>query len=55
VLNHEGLSFHAGSGIVADSDPEREYDETLLKSEALFRALSGQGEERGWTGTATSF
>jgi para-aminobenzoate synthetase component 1 len=55
VLNHEGLSFHAGSGIVADSDPEREYDESLLKSEALFRALSGWGEERGWTGTATSF
>jgi para-aminobenzoate synthetase component 1 len=55
VLNQEGLSYHAGGGIVADSDPQREYDETLLKSEALFRALSWRGEERAWTGTATSF
>jgi anthranilate/para-aminobenzoate synthase component I len=55
VLNQEGLSYHAGGGIVADSDPEREYDETLLKSEALFRALSGRGDERGWTGTAMCF
>lgn len=55
VLNQGGLSFHAGGGIVADSDPEREYDETLLKAEALFRTLSCGGEERRWTGTATSF
>jgi anthranilate/para-aminobenzoate synthase component I len=55
VLNRQGLSYHAGGGIVADSDPEREYDETLLKSEALFRALSGRGEEGAWIETATSF
>jgi para-aminobenzoate synthetase component 1 len=28
-----------GAGIVADSDPEREYQETLHKAEALFKAL----------------
>ncbi|WP_447974524.1 aminodeoxychorismate synthase, component I [Nitrospira sp. Kam-Ns4a] len=28
-----------GAGIVADSDPAREYDETLYKAQALFRAL----------------
>jgi anthranilate/para-aminobenzoate synthase component I len=55
VLNQQGLSYHAGGGIVADSDPQREYDETLLKSEALFRALSWRGEERAWNVPATSF
>jgi para-aminobenzoate synthetase component 1 len=33
------MTFWAGGGIVADSQPEREYEETLLKSETLFRAL----------------
>jgi anthranilate/para-aminobenzoate synthase component I len=33
------LSFHAGAGIVADSSPEREYDETMAKAAALFEAL----------------
>ena len=28
-----------GGGIVADSDPEREYYETLYKAEALIKAL----------------
>jgi len=30
---------HAGAGIVADSDPEKEYEETLHKAAALLRAL----------------
>ena len=29
----------AGAGIVADSDPEREYSETLKKAEALLKTL----------------
>jgi len=33
------LDFYAGAGIVADSDPEREYMETLYKVEALAQAL----------------
>jgi anthranilate/para-aminobenzoate synthase component I len=33
------LEFQAGAGIVADSDPEREYLETLYKVEALAQAL----------------
>ena len=32
-------SLHAGAGIVADSDPDREYSETLYKARALFEAL----------------
>lgn len=31
--------FHAGAGIVADSDPEREYQETLDKAAAMMAAL----------------
>jgi len=31
--------LHAGGGIVADSDPEREYHETLHKAAALVEAL----------------
>ena len=38
VIDGCGLTYWAGGGIVADSDAEREYEETLLKSETLFRA-----------------
>jgi len=41
--------FHAGGGIVADSDPEAEYQETLDKAKALFNALLGkeiEGEQQ---------
>jgi anthranilate synthase component 1 len=33
------VSVQAGAGIVADSDPAREYQETLNKAEALLRAV----------------
>lgn len=33
--------FQAGGGIVADSKPELEYEETLIKAEAIKRAISG--------------
>jgi len=39
VVADGSMTFWAGGGIVADSRPEREYEETLLKSETLFRAL----------------
>ncbi|BCB96674.1 aminodeoxychorismate synthase, component I [Dissulfurispira thermophila] len=36
----EGVAYvQAGAGIVADSDPEREYYETLKKAEALIKTL----------------
>jgi para-aminobenzoate synthetase component I len=33
-------SYHAGSGIVADSDPDAEYEETLHKAAAFLRAVN---------------
>ena len=36
-----------GGGIVADSDPVAEYEETLVKARAMFAAL-----EKEWGGTA---
>ena len=33
------LTFHAGGGIVADSDPDAEYDETLAKAQGIFNAI----------------
>lgn len=35
------LYLHVGAGIVADSVPEREYDETLYKAGAIMDALNG--------------
>lgn len=38
----DGYAYvQAGAGIVADSDPEREYYETLKKAEALIKTLEG--------------
>jgi anthranilate synthase component 1 len=31
--------IHAGAGIVADSDPEKEYQETLNKARAMLKAI----------------
>ena len=33
------VAFHVGAGIVADSQPEREYEETLHKAAGMKRAL----------------
>ena len=40
ILVHGGKTYvQAGAGIVADSDPEREYDETINKAKALLETL----------------
>lgn len=39
VFNRNEYSFQAGAGIVADSNPEHEYQEVLAKSAILRRAL----------------
>jgi para-aminobenzoate synthetase component 1 len=40
-------SFHAGGGIVADSTPEGEYEETLIKASGMMRALGVRDGEWG--------
>ena len=39
VLRDGEVSLHVGGGIVADSDPVAEYDETLAKGKAILEAL----------------
>ncbi len=41
VLEGGAVSAHAGSGIVADSDPEREWKEANRKARALLEAVQG--------------
>ncbi len=40
VVHKDFLEIQAGGGIVADSDPENEYQETLRKGAALLKAIS---------------
>ena len=45
VLEGDWVSYHVGGGIVADSNPEQEYQETLDKGRGLFTALSRPGAD----------
>jgi para-aminobenzoate synthetase component 1 len=38
----DGLYFGSGGGIVADSDPGDEYQETLVKARGIFKAIRAQ-------------
>ncbi|MBI2174877.1 MAG: anthranilate synthase component I family protein [Candidatus Omnitrophica bacterium] len=44
VIQGNSLSFYTGAGIVADSDPEKEYAETLAKAGALIEALQAKSQ-----------
>jgi anthranilate synthase component I len=46
VLRGDTGTLQVGAGIVADSDPEHEYQETLNKAKALFQAVNAAGPER---------
>ena len=39
VVKDRKAYFSVGGGIVADSDPEAEYEETLYKAQGLMRSL----------------
>ena len=39
VRKGKELTFHAGGGIVADSEPDAEYDETLAKAQGIINAI----------------
>jgi anthranilate synthase component 1 len=40
VIKDRILHVQAGAGIVADSVPEREWEETMNKGRAIFRAVA---------------
>jgi anthranilate synthase component 1 len=44
TANQNRASIQVGAGIVADSDPEKEWFETEQKAAALMRALEKAGE-----------
>ncbi len=46
------LTFQVGGGIVADSDPQAEYEESLAKAKALIEVLAQGGEIRSAQGSA---
>ena len=41
IISNSLLTFHVGGGIVADSDPEMEFEESLHKAAALLEACRG--------------
>jgi para-aminobenzoate synthetase component I len=45
LVEGDRASYQVGGGIVADSDPEAEYEETLAKGRALRAVLEGQGRQ----------
>ena len=40
LVKDSKIVFHAGGGIVADSDPQREFEETLVKAQAMRACLN---------------
>ena len=39
VMRGQTVDVQAGCGVVADSDPAKEYEETVHKAKALLRAI----------------
>jgi anthranilate synthase component I len=49
VVVKDGIAhIQAGAGIVADSDPGYEYDETIAKAQAMFRAIELASRQLDW-------
>jgi len=40
MMENDSIWFNVGGGIVADSIPEKEYEETLHKADGMLRALN---------------
>ncbi len=54
VAEGDEISFHVGAGIVADSVPEKEYEETLHKAAGLLEALRALMSDRPPAAGATA-
>jgi para-aminobenzoate synthetase component 1 len=44
LIDGDRISFQVGGGIVADSDPQAEWQESLTKAKALIQTLAGRGK-----------
>jgi para-aminobenzoate synthetase component 1 len=44
LIAGDRISFQVGGGIVADSDPQAEWEESLTKAKALIETLAGRGK-----------
>ncbi len=53
VCTPQVVYFHVGAGIVADSQPAAEYDETLAKARGFFEALSWQPQRQAQPASRT--
>jgi len=52
VVEGGSASFHTGGGIVADSTPDGEYEETLVKARGMMRALGISTDLPTWADAA---
>jgi para-aminobenzoate synthetase component 1 len=46
IATPDRIYFSVGGGVVADSDPAAEYEETLVKARAMLQAIRGTTDER---------
>jgi para-aminobenzoate synthetase component 1 len=44
LIDGDRISFQVGGGIVADSDPQAEWQESLTKAKALIQTLAGRAK-----------
>jgi anthranilate/para-aminobenzoate synthase component I len=47
ICTRDKIYFNVGAGIVADSNPEWEYEETLAKGAGFLAAMQRRNAERG--------
>jgi para-aminobenzoate synthetase component 1 len=47
IITQNGVYYNVGGGMVWDSDPTDEYEETLHKGRALYKSLTGKDEQIG--------
>ena len=55
IVRRGQIHIPVGGGIVADSDPQAEYEETLVKARAMFAAVGVQGTDKVTTVRAYVF
>src|SRR5262249_5672028 len=47
TIAHSQVYYHVGSGIVADSNPEKEYEETIQKAAGMQKAIEACSSDAG--------